>query len=62
MNDELLTRSEVQAILRISTSKMFRLIHSGALPAVRIGSTYRIKKSDLCKYLNNIGNVKEETL
>ena len=56
MNDELLTRSEVQKILRVSTSKVFRLIHNGALPAIRVGDTYRIKQSDLEKYLNSKNN------
>lgn len=51
MKDQFLTRSEAQAILRVSKSKMFRLIHKGGLPAIKVGSTYRIRQSDLDSYL-----------
>ena len=53
MNEQLLTLAEVQAILRVSKSKMYRLIHQEGLPAVRLGSTYRIRQSDLDVFLEN---------
>ena len=53
MNEQLLTLSEAQAILRVSKSKMYRLIHQEGLPAVRLGSTYRIRQSDLDVFLEN---------
>ena len=58
MNKQLLTLAEAQAILRVSKSKMYRLIHQEGLPAVRLGSTYRIRQSDLDEFLknNNIEN------
>ena len=58
MSEKLLTLAEAQAILRVSKSKMYRLIHREGLPAVRLGSTYRIRQSDLDEFLknNNIEN------
>lgn len=53
MNEQLLTLAEAQAILRVSRSKMYRLIHQEGLPAVRLGSTYRIRQSDLDVFLEN---------
>ena len=63
MNEQLLTLAEAQAILRVSKSKMYRLIHQEGLPAVRLGSTYRIRISELEKYLlmtNKTENQKED--
>ena len=60
MYHQYLTRAEAQAILRVSKSKMFRLIHEGELPATRVGSTYRIRQSDLDHYLRNNTNCKGE--
>ena len=51
MNEQLLTLSEAQAILRVSKSKMYRLIHKEGLPVVKVGSTYRIRIPELEKYL-----------
>lgn len=49
--EKLLTRTEVQEILRISQSKMYRLIRNKKLPSIRVGKTYRIRRSDLDEYL-----------
>ena len=53
MDDKLLTCTEVQEILRISKSKLYRLIHKEKLPVIRLGSTFRIRQSDLEKFLKN---------
>ena len=53
MDDKLLTCTEVQNILRISKSKLYRLIHKEKLPVIRLGSTFRIRQSDLEKFLKN---------
>lgn len=53
MNEQLLTCTEVQAILRIGKSKLYKLIREEQLPAIRLGNTYRIKQSDLENYLTN---------
>ena len=52
MSEQLLTRSEAQAILRVSKSTIFRLIHSGIIPAILVGNTYRIRQSDLDTFLS----------
>lgn len=49
--EKLLTRTEVQEILRIGQSKMYRLIRNKKLPSIRVGKTYRIRRSDLDEYL-----------
>ena len=49
--EKLLTRTEVQEILRISHSKIYRLIREKKIPSIRVGKTYRIRRSDLDEYL-----------
>ena len=53
MDDKLLTCSEVQATLRISKSKLYRLIHKEKLPVIRLGGTFRIRQSELEKFLKD---------
>jgi excisionase family DNA binding protein len=54
MNETLLTCTEVQAILRIGQSKLYKLIREKTLPVIRVGNTYRIRMSELEKYLTNL--------
>lgn len=54
MNETLLTCTEVQAILRIGKSKLYKLIREEKLPVIRLGSTYRIRRSELETYLTNL--------
>jgi excisionase family DNA binding protein len=49
---EFLTVSEVAAMMRVSNMTVYRLIRSGALRAVRVGNRYRLKESDVHKYLD----------
>ena len=51
MKEQLLTCTEVQAILRTGKSKLYRLIREEKLPAIRLGNTYRIRQSDFETYL-----------
>ena len=51
MNDRLLTASEVADQLRVSTMTIYRLIRRGELPAVRVGRNYRVRASELERYL-----------
>jgi excisionase family DNA binding protein len=46
-----LTVGEVAALLRVSTMTVYRLINSGALPALRIGRSFRLREEDLDHYL-----------
>jgi excisionase family DNA binding protein len=45
------TVAEVAAQLRVSNMTVYRLIQSGALPAVRVGRSYRIRATDVDRYL-----------
>lgn len=44
--------SEVARLMRVSNMTVYRLIRSGALPAVQIGNRYRVRESDVHKYLD----------
>ncbi len=47
----LLTVSEVATGMRVSNMTVYRLIKSGELPAVRVGKGYRIRESELHRFL-----------
>ena len=49
----LLTVAEVAASMRVSTMTVYRLIKSGDLPAVRVGHNYRVRGSDVERYLSS---------
>ena len=51
--DTLLTVAEVAATMRVSNMTVYRLIKSGQLAALRVGKNYRIRESDMNKYLND---------
>lgn len=51
--DRLLTVAEVAATMRISNMTVYRLIKSGDLPAIRVGKNYRIRESDMNRYLDD---------
>lgn len=40
-----LTVAEVAEIMRVSKMTVYRLVHSGDLPAVRFGRSYRVPES-----------------
>ncbi len=51
---DILTRKEAQSILKIGKGTIFKLIHNGELPAVRLGNNrFKIKKDDLVTYIEN---------
>jgi excisionase family DNA binding protein len=47
----LLTVAEVAAAMRVSNMTVYRLIKGGELAAVRVGKNYRIRESDLERFL-----------
>ncbi len=47
----LLTVAEVAAGMRVSNMTVYRLIKSGELPAVRVGKGYRIRETELQRFL-----------
>ena len=51
VGDRLLTVVEVAALMRVSNMTVYRLIKSGQLAAIRVGKNYRIRESDVNRYL-----------
>jgi excisionase family DNA binding protein len=47
----MLTPSEVAKALRLSTRHVRNLLAEGELPAVRVGSRWRVKRTDVDAYL-----------
>jgi excisionase family DNA binding protein len=47
----LLTVAEVASVMRVSNMTVYRLIKSGQLGAVRVGRNYRIRETDLERFL-----------
>lgn len=55
-NDEkgkFLTVAEVADIMRVSKMTVYRLVHSGELPAVRVGRSFRVNESAVSEYLES---------
>lgn len=48
-----LTVAEVAEIMRVSKMTVYRLVHSGELPAVRVGRSFRVHEKAVNDYLNN---------
>lgn len=41
-NAQFLTVAEVAALMRVSKMTVYRLVHNGELPAVRVGRSFRV--------------------
>lgn len=46
-----LTIAEVAAVMRVSKMTVYRLVHGGELPAVRVGRSFRVSEKDANDYL-----------
>ena len=46
-----LTVAEVAAMMRVSKMTVYRLVHSGELPAVRVGRSFRVPEDEVNDYL-----------
>lgn len=46
-----LTVAEVAAVMRVSKMTVYRLVHNGELPAVRVGRSFRVSEDDVNEYL-----------
>ena len=42
---QFLTVAEVAALMRVSKMTVYRLIHSGEMPAIRVGKSFRVPES-----------------
>lgn len=54
-----LTVGEVAEMMRVSTMTVYRLVHSGELPAVRFGRSFRIPESSVSQIVYQAGEVRE---
>lgn len=48
---QFLTIAEVASRMRVSKMTVYRLVHSGELPAVRVGRSFRVTDDDVNEYL-----------
>ncbi|MFS3129790.1 helix-turn-helix domain-containing protein [Nocardioides sp. Bht2] len=46
-----LTIAEVASMMRVSKMTVYRLVHNGDLPAVRVGRSFRVTEKDVNAYL-----------
>lgn len=46
-----LTVAEVAETMRVSRMTVYRLVHSGELPAIRVGKSFRVPEQALAQYL-----------
>jgi excisionase family DNA binding protein len=47
-----LTVAEVAALMRVSRMTVYRLVHAGRLPAVRVGKSFRVPERAVHDYLH----------
>jgi excisionase family DNA binding protein len=48
---QFLTVAEVAKVMRVSKMTVYRLVHSGELPAVRVGRSFRVRPEAVHAYL-----------
>jgi excisionase family DNA binding protein len=48
-----LTVAEVAAVMRVSKMTVYRMVHGGDLPAVRVGRSFRVPEKAVHDYLRN---------
>ncbi|MEI7029538.1 helix-turn-helix domain-containing protein [Streptomyces pratensis] len=48
-----LTVAEVASVMRVSKMTVYRLVHSGHLPAVRVGRSFRVPEQAVHAYLRD---------
>ena len=54
--DELLTLKETRKILKVSRNTMYNLVRTGAIPARKVGSEWRIMRSSLLTWMKERQN------
>ena len=48
-----LTVAEVATVMRVSKMTVYRLVHNGELPAVRVGKSFRVPEKAVNDYLRS---------
>lgn len=49
---DLLTTKQVQALLRVDRTTIYRMVESGQLPAIRVGKQWRFAQNDVDRWLH----------
>ncbi|MDI3390533.1 helix-turn-helix domain-containing protein [Streptomyces sp. B-S-A8] len=50
---QFLTVAEVASAMRVSKMTVYRLVHSGHLPAIRVGRSFRVPENSVHEYLRD---------
>ena len=50
---QFLTVAEVASIMRVSKMTVYRMVHAGELPAIRVGRSFRVPEDEVHKYLRS---------
>ncbi|MEO8107276.1 MAG: helix-turn-helix domain-containing protein [Actinomycetes bacterium] len=53
LGGKFLTVAEVAAVMRVSKMTVYRLVHAGDLPAVRVGRSFRVPEEAVRRYLRD---------
>jgi excisionase family DNA binding protein len=48
-----LTVAEVATIMRVSKMTVYRMVHNGDLPAIRVGRSFRVPEDEVHAYLRS---------
>ncbi|MFD6892861.1 helix-turn-helix domain-containing protein [Streptomyces sp. NPDC059957] len=48
---QFLTVAEVAAVMRVSKMTVYRLVHNGHLPGIRVGRSFRVPENAVHEYL-----------
>jgi excisionase family DNA binding protein len=48
-----LTVAEVASVMRVSKMTVYRLVHGGVLPAIRVGRSFRVPEQAVHDYLRD---------
>ncbi len=54
--DEMLTLKETRDILKVSRNTMYALVRDGVIPARKVGSEWRILRSNLIEWMKQREN------
>lgn len=58
---QFLTVNEVAEVMRVSKMTVYRLIHAGELPAIRVGKSFRVPKVAVGQLLDITWSDEEQT-
>lgn len=48
-----MTVAEVADLMRVSKMTVYRLIHSGEMPAIRVGKSFRVPEAGVAQLINS---------